>query len=424
MLSSNKIIKEGTLLFISTMIGNIASYFFQFFMSRKLSIEDFGVFNSLMSLFIITAVPIGTLLTIIARYTSQFKAKGEYEKIHIMYKSAGSRIALIGIICVIAFIFLSGNIMVFLNLSARAPIVIIGLMLAVNFILTLNLGVLQGLQRFWFLGVNMGLNGVIRLILGIVFVYLGFKVNGALGATLLAGAVVFMITVVPLRKFLLNPAKCNIINGSSYKDVFSESMPVMLTYLSFAILTNIDLILVKHFFTPEDAGNYAAVAILGRTVLYLPGAIAIAMFPMVAENHTLNKKSHSLLKNALLFSAVLSGMGMALFIVIPEFILTISMGGKYAPVSNLLRLFGIAMFPFSMMNIMINFNLARRRVKFLYTLIFACALQIMLISLFHSTLVEVLLIMMGVGVILFIMNGLILFKEKRDAVRIVAQADV
>ena len=77
-----------------------------------------------------------------------------------------------------------------------------------------------------------------------------------------------------------------------------------------------------------------------------------------------------------------------------------------------------------MMNIMINFNLARRRVKFLYTLIFACALQIMLISFFHSTLVEVLLIMMGVGVILFIMNGLILFKEERDAVRIVAQADI
>lgn len=421
---SSKIIKEGTLLFISTMIGNIASYFFQFFMSRKLSIEDFGVFNSLMSLFIITAVPIGTLLIIIARYTSQFKAKGEYEKIHIMYKSAGSKIALIGIICVMAFIFLSGNIMTFLNLSARVPIIIVGLMLAVNFILTLNLGVLQGLQRFWFLGVNMGLNGVIRLIMGIVFVYLGFKVNGALGATLLAGAVVFMITIIPLRKFLLNPAKGNIINGSSYKDVFSESMPVMLTYLSFAILTNIDLILVKHFFTPEDAGNYAAVAILGRTVLYLPGAIAIAMFPMVAENHTLNKNSHSLLKNALLFSAAISGIGMALFIVIPEFILTISMGEKYAPVSDLLRLFGIAMFPFSMMNIMINFNLARRRVKFLYTLIFACALQIMLISLFHSTLVEVLLIMMGVGVILFIMNGLILFKEERDAVRIVAQADI
>lgn len=421
---SSKIIKEGTLLFISTMIGNIASYFFQFFMSRKLSIEDFGVFNSLMSLFIITAVPIGTLLTIIARYTSQFKAKGEYEKIHIMYKSAGSKIALIGIICVMAFIFLSGNIMTFLNLSARVPIIIVGLMLAVNFILTLNLGVLQGLQRFWFLGVNMGLNGVIRLIMGIVFVYLGFKVNGALGATLLAGAVVFMITIIPLRKFLLDPAKGNIINGSSYKDVFSESMPVMLTYLSFAILTNIDLILVKHFFTPEDAGNYAAVAILGRTVLYLPGAIAIAMFPMVAENHTLNKNSHSLLKNALLFSAAISGIGMALFIVIPEFILTISMGRKYAPVSDLLRLFGIAMFPFSMMNIMINFNLARRRVKFLYTLIFACALQIMLISLFHSTLVEVLLIMMGIGVILFIMNGLILFKDERDAVRIVAQADI
>jgi O-antigen/teichoic acid export membrane protein len=421
---SSKIIKEGTLLFISTMIGNIASYFFQFFMSRKLSIEDFGVFNSLMSLFIITAVPIGTLLTIIARYTSQFKAKGEYEKIHIMYKSAGSKIALIGIICVMAFIFLSGNIMTFLNLSARVPIIIVGLMLAVNFVLTLNLGVLQGLQRFWFLGVNMGLNGVIRLIMGIVFVYLGFKVNGALGATLLAGAVVFMITIIPLRKFLLDPAKGNIINGSSYKDVFSESMPVMLTYLSFAILTNIDLILVKHFFTPEDAGNYAAVAILGRTVLYLPGAIAIAMFPMVAENHALNKNSHSLLKNALLFSAAISGIGMALFIVIPEFILTISMGGKYAPVSDLLRLFGIAMFPFSMMNIMINFNLARRRVKFLYTLIFACALQIMLISFFHSTLVEVLLIMMGVGVILFIMNGLILFKEERDAVRIVAQADI
>ncbi len=47
---------------------------------------------------------------------------------------------------------------------------------------------------------------------------------------------------------------------------------------------NIDLVLVKHFFPSYEAGQYAAVALVGRVLFYASWAVIHAMFPIAAQN--------------------------------------------------------------------------------------------------------------------------------------------
>ena len=46
-------------------------------------------------------------------------------------------------------------------------------------------------------------------------------------------------------------------------------LPVIVANISFAIMTQADMVLVNYHFSSEIAGEYAAASILGKAVLYL-----------------------------------------------------------------------------------------------------------------------------------------------------------
>lgn len=407
---NNKLTRNGMFLFLAFMIGNISAYFFQFYMSRKLSIEDFGMFNSLMSLSAIVSVPAGTISLVMARYTSKFHALQEIGKIKYLFCNAYIKLLLAGITGIVIVTCLSKYIGNFLNIHANLPIILVGISLLLSLILPINLGLLQGLQRFGYLGMNGSISGLFRLAFGILFIHIGLRVNGAILAGIAPSFIMILITWYP-AKFLLSKAIRH--DKEKYtKEILLYSLPVTMANLCFSGLINIDLVLVKHFFSPEDTGNYAATAILGRSIFYLPGAIILAMFPMVSESHTLNKDTYGLLNKALLFTLILSGLGLVIFFVFPSQVMGLLMGEKFVETAPLLRIFGLAMLPFALLNILINFNLARHRVNFVYALAVGCLLEVLLIYTYHNSLIQIIYILMGSGVLLFMANFFLIIKEK------------
>ncbi|WP_347274400.1 oligosaccharide flippase family protein [Candidatus Kuenenia sp.] len=407
---NNKLIKSGFYLFVASLVGNVSAYFFQFYMSRKLSVEDFGMFNSLLSLSAIISVPAGTVLVVMARYVSKFNATCAVGKIKYLLYNAYIKLLLAGILGVGIFVSLSGYISDYLNIGTRFPLILIGVSLLISLLLPINMGILQGLQKFGYMGLSGILSGVLRLACGVLLISLGLGVNGAIVAGIIPSLVMLFITFYPIR-FLFNKAVHN-DNERYTKEILLYSLPVTLSTLCFTGLINIDLVLVKHFFSPEEAGNYAAAAILGRSIFYLPGAIILAMFPMVSESHTLNKDTYGLLSKALIFTLLLSGVGLVLFSIFPSQLMGLLMGKKFIPIAPLLRIFGFAMLPFALLNIVINFNLARHSTKFVYTLVPGCLLEVFLLYIFHNSLTHVIYIMGGSGALLFFVNFFLILREK------------
>jgi len=412
----DKLFRASSLLFICMMLGNVASFFYQAFMSRTLSVEEFGILNALLSLCTIISLPVQTLHTTIAGVTSHLKARQAYNNISKLFYSMLLKVFMAGICGIIIFVLFSGYLQDFLKVPSIYPLLIVGILALLTFLLSVNLGVLQGLQSFNYLGINTGLEGLLKLTFGMSLVYSGLGIEGAIGGIALGIFTVFFVSAIVLRSSLFKLRPQTPINEPQTYTLggFLYSVPVLIAFLCFTILTNIDLVLVKHFFSAEEAGSYAVAAILGKAVLFMPGAIVLAMFPMAAESHALKADSYHFLKRSLAFASLLSGTGVLAYILVPELLVTTLMGAKHASTAHLVRYYGIAMFPFVFINIFMFFNLATHRLRFLYALIVGSLAEILLIYAFHSSLQQVIYILISIGSTILVVNAFLIWIDMKE----------
>jgi O-antigen/teichoic acid export membrane protein len=56
----------------------------------------------------------------------------------------------------------------------------------------------------------------------------------------------------------------------------------MIFFAGQVLINNCDIVLVKHFFVPKEAGVYAAVAMVGRVIFAFSSSVVNSMFPLVA----------------------------------------------------------------------------------------------------------------------------------------------
>ncbi|MCP4646401.1 MAG: oligosaccharide flippase family protein, partial [bacterium] len=212
----------------------------------------------------------------------------------------------------------------FLNLENNWYPLIIFLSFILAFSLPVHRGILQGLQRFSSLGISNIFWAIAKLVIGVLLVHFGLGLNGSLSAFFIAYCLAFILTLYFLKDIVTTSnAKFKTEAVSSYAGW------ALLAAFSFALLANFDVVLVKHFFTPDDAGDYSAVAVLGKITLYAPAGIAVAMFPKTAGLSQSGMPTRHLFNRAL--TAVLS-IGIAILLVyafFSESIVDILYGDKY-----------------------------------------------------------------------------------------------
>jgi len=391
----DKFLRASTLLFVASMVTNVFNYAFQLTMGRLLSTEDFGLMNSLFSLLMITSLPFITIMTVLTRYVSTFMVEEVYGRIKGLLLRAYKNILSIGLFLFFVFVCLSSLIKPFLKMDSVTPIVLLGIALFTSLVLPINTAFLQGLQKFRSLSIVSGTLGPAKFVFCLIFVLLGLRVNGVFWGLILTNIAIFFISYAPLRS-IIKSAATSIVK---IDDLLSYAIPVFLANVCFAILTQVDLIMVRHYFPPTEVGIYASAAVLGRAIMYLPAVLVLALFPMVAEAHTKNQKSYHLLVKASTYTVVLAGSGTLLYLLFPRFIMGLLFGEKYVEAASLLGLYGFAMLPMGLLFILINYNLARTDVKFIkYLLLFTC-LQVCLVVLFHQTLTQILWIIFACGTV-------------------------
>ena len=402
------IVRNASILFVCTMAGNIANYCFQFIMGRRLSIEDFGTMNALLSVSTSITLPTGAVMIVIAKYASTYKVTNDSNAMSSLYAMALRKVTAAAAIVTGAFVVASGLLGSYMNVSDTATVLILAVGIFGSFMLTVNLGMLQGMQRFYYLGAGIGLGGVLRLALGGAALVLGYRLNGALVATVLPALLIFALTVPALSGHLSGGVK-----SFRHERLLRYSIPVLIASSAFAFLSNIDLIMVKHYLTPREAGLYASVAVLGRTMLYLPSSFALAVFPMVSEAYLQDGDSYKILDKSLICTALISAAGLAAFTLFPEPIMRMLFGSRFTGASGYLKYYGAAMASMAVLSIIISFNLARGRTGFIYSLAAGSVITVAAISVFHGGILEVMVATALVFASLCSFNLWLVYRERR-----------
>jgi O-antigen/teichoic acid export membrane protein len=404
----NKLARASAWLFIGSIAGGILGYVFQVLLGRMLSTQEYALFSATMALLTVLASPLCTLSMVVSRKVSEYRAKFDYGSISHLYYSINFQTAVIGTLLAGICYYFALDIQRYLKAPNLVPVYFFGALLFLSFLPVINNAFLQGLQSFTWLSATNFLVFLFKLIFSIALVWFGFGVAGAIGGTLLAMLLVWGISYMALRGHLAEgQGKPSQTAHLSLK----STLPVFFATTAFTAMTQLDMVLVNNYFPAHEAGLYAAASILGKAIMYLPTGIAMALFPMVAENHARDEGSSRLLLQSLQLVLILCGIGSIFYFFYGEWVVQLLYGERYQGAGNLLQYYGFAIMPMALVMVAESFIIAKGRVMFAYLFMIAAPLQILAIYLHHESLLMVVGIMAASGYILAFAGFGLLWRE-------------
>lgn len=382
---SSEFFKASFWVFLATGVLNAGNYFYHLIMGRMLGPQEYGVLESVISLFYIISIPFVPLTLVIVKFVSSYKGRQDRKSISSFYKYMRNKVLIYGSFFALVILACSQFIMSFLHLSEFYFPVLISFGFFVGLLAMLVKGTLQGLFNFFALFVSNTIEIIVKITIAVILVYFGFKALGAASAL----AVSFLFGLIAAFFFLRKEKFQEVGDFKSGKDIFKYSVPVFLTSLGLTSLFTTDIILVRNLFSGMESGYYAALSVLGKIIFFGTFPVTMVLFPLVSERHAANRDYKSLLGISLLLTLFISGLILMIYYLFPQTMVDLLFGEKFSKIAPLLTLFGVFIAIYSLASLLANFYLSIHKTIASLFVVGASILQIILIFFFHDSLLEV-----------------------------------
>lgn len=386
-ITSHSLAKNSAIVFAGSMTANVFAYIYHLFMGRLLGPAGYGELSSLLSLLYIFTVPLLVAQTVLVKFISSFKAHGEVSQAKSLFVSVTKLFLLFCLFGLPVALIVSPWVTAFLHLPSAVLFILLYILFVFSLLSIPTLSMLQGYQRFTWVSIFVAGAALAKLLLSIPFAKQG--TSGVLWAAIIASIIVYALYFIPLRFMIRVKAKPT---NLTFRNMFGFTVPALLTTLGITSLFSTDIILVRHFFPADTAGIYAALAILGKIIFYASSAVALVLFPVVAERTAQKKDAKKVIRTAIIGVSLLSAGLTFFYFLFPEIIIRLLFGNAYTNASTLLGIFGIFLALFSIGNIIVTSCLALGRTRIWVVPIFCALVQIIVISLFHATIRGVILV--------------------------------
>ncbi len=406
MFSKNDVfLKNNLLFFAGSMLVAFFNYLFYPVLSRFINLADFGEVQVLISLSAQLAIFLGGLSLVTVTMVANWEDK---EECSIIISLIQKLMLLLSFFLFIFVIVFSQTWKSFFNFSSYLPFISLAFLLPLGVVFTIRTSVLQGKNDFKSLAVANLIVAIGRLFLAIILVYIGWRTLGAITGIVLAQIIGLGYVVLKTRKYLLHYSswretylkhKANIKSGLKY---------IFFVFLGLGLMTFLysgDVLIVKHYFTPDEAGLYSGISIIAKIIFFATASFTAVLLPNLKLKNTLaeNKK---LLFRSLVLVGLVGLVAVILFLLLPKFVISVLIGSRYLPAAYLLSRLSILMLIVSFINVFLFYFLALR--KYFFVVILALGIGVMLLFsyLFHSgletivnnILVAAILVLLGLGI--------------------------
>lgn len=392
-----KLIKGGIIIVFGTLVGSVANYLYNTLTGRLLGPSEYGSFTSLLSLMAIITVPIWAIQTVAAKFTSKFIAEDKWPKVKGLILILHQRLWAIGLVITLLVMILAGPINRFLNLTDRTPLLILALTFFVSFLIPINRGAIQGMQSFFQLSLNTSLEAMFRLSLGLLLIWLGLRLSGAIAGVVAATYLAYIFSFLPLRRIYHYSSE-----RVDKKTILEYSAPTLTVILCLTVLVNVDVMMAKHFLPATEAGYYGALSTVAKIIFYFSGPIVSVMFPMISDLYAKGERHFHLLLTTLLGVFGASLLILVFFTLAPKLTINLLYGQQFVAIWYHLPSMGIVMLCYGLVNVMANYFLSIGQMKFVPYLASFTVLEIIALLLFHSSIANFILVLMISQVLLLV----------------------
>jgi len=240
-------------------------------------------------------------------------------------------------------------------------------------------GVLQGIQRFTQLSLNLSLELMVRMGSLILLILLGYRVGGAMLAILAGVVVAYGQGVLALVDVLRTASK-----RAPLRAMATYSLTAAAGTLGVMLLYNVDVILAKHYLGPEAAGYYGGLNKIGTILYFLTLSVSQVLFPRVVEAVATDQHPGRLLLLSAGIMCLLGAGSLFIFGAVPWLVVRVLFGPAFDVTTPFILPVGVIGLALSLNNLLIQFFMAVHDRWFVPLLACGCALEAALIVANHS----------------------------------------
>ena len=377
MIKLDNFLNINLLPFIVLNLGNLSSYIFQFLLSRYVSVDTFGQFNSLNSVMNLLLIPSSFIGFFVIKFYSQINIDNEkFKKLVISYSFL---ITFLMFVLVYLLYFLFPFIFKINNIQFLYLNIYISIIFFVSFIY----GYLQSKKKYILFSFSSSLILYVKVILLLIFYYY-FQIN-----------LTYLLLILVLSS--LSPL---IIN---YKIIFKNIFPFYFKidrsflkifnkyiFLLFSVLTfksfflSSDIYLVSLYNDNNITGLYTSASILSKIVFYIPSVLINILFTESILSKLNAKSDQNKLFIFLFFNTLLTIFLLFIFYYFGEIFLSLSFGNQFVVAKYYLFKLCIAMSFFSFITYFLYYMMGKNDYHVILPIIFSILIYIAIIPFYNS----------------------------------------
>jgi O-antigen/teichoic acid export membrane protein len=348
--------RGGALLAAGSAASIVLNYAFLLAAARALGSANYGSLGALLGLISVVVLPASALQMAISREISRHIASGDETGANALARST-LRVALIATVPLVVLVLaLAVPLARVLHIHSTSVVVIAALTLATAFPYPAALGTLQGLQRFHALAAMYAVPLVVRLVVFGAAAAAGARLTGAVFAVA-AGAIAANLAAIALIWKPLSAASRNA--RPNLQPFLRYLTPVAAGLIGIALLTHVDILIVKARLSADDAGAYAAASAFARVGFFLPATILSVIFPRTAARQARGEQTEDILGRSLLAAIGFCALLVLVYAATGRGVITMTFGPSFAQAGDVLAPFALAIGLYSIAYVLVGYDLSR-----------------------------------------------------------------
>jgi O-antigen/teichoic acid export membrane protein len=389
-------LRGAVLVGIGLGVGQVISYLLSLVSARVLGPAEFGALGAMLALALLgNVVALGVQAAGARRIVLAPGPDGRRVSAGVLNASVWA-----GIAVALATAIISPILGHLLHLDGPLPVLLIALALLPATIMGGLLGIAQGAEAHLRLAILCAINGAARAIGGIA----GVIVGGSLLSALVG--IVIGVSVGTIASWLIAD---KLISRPSLKLPHFTGDVLHATHALFALftLTNIDVLLARHFLPATQAGMYAAGAVVGKVTFWLPQFVATVAYPRLADS----RRARTLGLGAL--AVILIGAAATLLVaLLPDLVVEFIGGAAYQGLVSDVWVFAAAGAMYALAQFLLYGQIAASKQAAIVVLWIAAVGLVALVWVMHNSVLQVAVLVLCVASLVALIGVIELLVER------------
>ena len=378
----NDFLRDGSVVFAATMLANICNYLYHMLNSRILGVDAYGTLATLVAGYSIFGALVIMLNMTIVKLVAELHALQDIARLKTLYNTMLTACLSIAAAFLLLVILFAPWLCAYLHVDFLA-LLSSAVATSAAIVVPAIRGVLQGIQDYARFSSATIIETIVRL-MGVGLAFLGWGAAGAMAGFALGSlAALVYSSIVVQRYFALHTAASRLT--LDLRRLVMTSAGVTFSTLALTTLGFVDMLLVKHFLDPQAAGLYSVLPLTGKVIIFSVSFVPTILLPKAVANVAKGENARAILWQAAGATAALSAGMLAIYGLMPEFVVRFMAGKAYLAIAPHVFLYGVATTFLAATTLVATYNVGLHRFAFVPRLCAVALGEVITLSISHGS---------------------------------------